>query len=253
MEVSVNTTRSTGGVSLTRILAGVALLAVLGAIAPRARADVITNDPSLPVTYPTGEYRSPAAVHAMYSGPGLAIVLSNIEHRAFDPVARNNVGADEMEMFNSQFLGDISVNGSPNSPTSALGPVTTEVFGKVGQTTGTFQTEMRSMDLTGSSIFGPYMIRESPTLASTGQTTVTDIGGGLFRISSFFDVFTELSIDGGQTWMPSSGSTHVELQSPLVPTPTAGRAGLALVGLLVLRRLGKTQEIRNPALGPRAA
>lgn len=86
------------------------------------------------------------------------------------------------------------------------------------------------------------MIRESPTLASTGQTTVTPIGGGLFQIDSFFDVFTELSLDGGATWLPSVNTTHtapyaghVELQG--VPEPsTFALIGLGLATLPFLRR-----------------
>jgi hypothetical protein len=63
--------------------------------------------------------------------------------------------------------------------------------------------------LSGGSLPPGMMIRESPTLASTGQTTITDLGGGQFRIDSFFDVFTELSLDGGQSWSPSNSSQHV--------------------------------------------
>jgi len=35
--------------------------------------------------------------------------------------------------------------------------------------------------------------------ASRGQTRITAAPGG-FMVSSFFDVFTELSIEGGSTW-----------------------------------------------------
>ena len=44
------------------------------------------------------------------------------------------------------------------------------------------------------------MLRESTTLASTGQTTIDSAPGGGFMISSFFDIFTEVSLDGGATW-----------------------------------------------------
>src|SRR5207249_3244336 len=65
--------------------------------------------------------------------------------------------------------------------------------------------------------------RESPSFESLGHTQLTDIGGGLFRIDSFFDVFVEISFDG-QTWLSSSnGPAHLDL----VPAPGAG----ALVGL----------------------
>lgn len=47
------------------------------------------------------------------------------------------------------------------------------------------------------------MIRESPAKASLGRTSVrTNTLSGGYMISSFFDVFTEVSLDGGQTWSP---------------------------------------------------
>ena len=64
-----------------------------------------------------------------------------------------------------------------------------------------FDTEMLQLDLTGGGL--PAMIRESPTVPSLGQTLKQDLGGGKYRIDGFFDVFTELSLDGGQTWYPS--------------------------------------------------
>jgi hypothetical protein len=220
-----------------RILAASAAIFAALALAAPVRAQVITSDPSLPVLYPAGQYLTPNQVHAMYNGPGLAIVLSSIQHRAFGPVNRVPSGPNEREDFNSTLNGLISVNGSPDQPMNASGPVTTEVFGKIGNTTGTFNTEMLSMNLSGTSPFGPFMIRESPTLASTGQTTVTDIGGGLYQIDSFFDVFTELSIDGGASWMPSTGSAHVDLQS--VPEPSVCLLGGLAIGLLALKRFGR--------------
>ena len=109
---------------------------------------------------------------------------------------------------------------------TANGRVQTVAYGK-GPTdvTGTFVTEMLGMNLVGT---GGVMIRESPTLQSTGQTKITDIGGGLYHIDSFFDVFTELSLDGGASWIPSTGSTHVNLTG--VPEP----ASLVLLALGIL-------------------
>lgn len=175
----------------------------------------------------------------MYGAGALTIVLGNIRHHPFAATAiRTPIGPDEMEQFDSEAFGDVEVyvNGdfSGAGPMTGLGPVTTMVFGKIGNTTGTFDTEMLAMNLSGNSLFGPMMIRESPTLQSLGRTTITDIGGGLFKIDSFFDVFTELSIDGGQTWMPDfGGPVHMEL----VPAPGAA-AMLGLLGLLSGRRRG---------------
>lgn len=89
--------------------------------------------------------------------------------------------------------------------------VQTKVFGKVGQTTGTFETEMQVLDLEITEFNA--MLRESPTLSSTGETTITEIGEGEFKIDSFFDLNLELSVDGGNTWIAAMNSTRVELAS----------------------------------------
>ncbi len=198
-----------------------ATLIVAWASGQDAKADgIITADPSLPPVGAIGgeaAYLTPADVHAMYSGPGLDVVLSMVQHRGFTNIKRDTVGQDEIETFQSTLSGLASVNGTSNAPFSLSGQVMVESFGKAGMVTGTFDTEMLSMNLTGTVLGMPVEIRVSPTLASTGQTSITDIGGGLYQIHSFFDVFTELSIDGGQTWIPSTAVAPVVLQT--IPEP----------------------------------
>ena len=49
------------------------------------------------------------------------------------------------------------------------------------------------------------LVRESPTLASTGSMTMTSDGsgtGGTF--TSFFDIFFDISLDGGANWNPQT-------------------------------------------------
>ena len=225
----MNTIHLRGGVAALTLLAGAAL-------ASAAIGGVVTTNPNLPPD--TGFYLTPADVHAMYSGAGLEFVLSNIRHTPFaNTTIRTPQGPDELENFDSGAAGNVAVSSGGmllgEAAFVANGPVTTLVHGKIGNVTGTFQTEMLALNLTGFAPFGPFMVRESPTLPSLGVTTVTDIGGGLFQIDSFFDVFTELSIDGGQTWMPSTnGPAHVDLVSP---TPGAATM-LGLGGLLAARR-----------------
>lgn len=74
----------------------------------------------------------------------------------------------------------------------------------------TYSTEMLSLNL-GGLPFGA-MIRESPTLASTGGHTIVDTPP--FQITSFFDVFTELSLDSGATWIPATGPVHIQNPEP---------------------------------------
>ena len=210
----------------------VCLCAVLGLVAQTwAAGGINTPDPQLPPV--GGPYMSPADVHATYSGPGLMAVLSQIQHQAFSGAVRNPLGLDEIESFNSSMHGQAMVNGLGPIPVEMMGPVQTLVLGKMGNTTGTFDTEMLSMSLTGMTPLGPLMVRESPTLPSLGRTSITDIGGGMYHIDSFFDVFTELSLDGGQSWIPSQGPTRVNL----CPEPASlALAGLAAIGTLTRRR-----------------
>jgi hypothetical protein len=81
----------------------------------------------------------------------------------------------------------------------------------------------------------PVMIRESPTKASTGVTSIIDLSGpgppGPYHIDSFFDVFTELSLDGGQTWIPKAGVRGTPVYLGGVPEPSSLLlAALALIG-----------------------
>jgi len=56
-------------------------------------------------------------------------------------------------------------------------------------------------------------LRESPSRPSLGKTRVQAVGTPpTYRIGSFFDVFTEISLDGGATWSPVVDPTHLELR-----------------------------------------
>jgi hypothetical protein len=91
-----------------------------------------------------------------------------------------------------------------------------------------YPMEVLSLDL---SPMPGVQIRESPTRASDGMTTVRTVPGG-YMIDSFFDIFTEVSMDGGHTWVPSEGPpVHMEG----TPEP-ATLSVLALSGLALLRR-----------------
>ena len=84
-----------------------------------------------------------------------------------------------------------------------------------------YQTELVSLNLFGLSPIPEAMIRESPTLSSTGVTVVEDICPlclgplPILRISSFFDVFSEVTLGGGD-WSPASSA----IRAVQYPTPT---------------------------------
>ena len=211
------------GASLSAFIRSIAAVFTLLALAAPARAQVVTSDPSLPVLYPNGVYRTTGQVFATYHVDILlTIVSTNVELRARDLVSRTTNEPNELEVFDMRLVGFANAFQSGayigSFPSDANGPSVTETFGKTGNTTGTFNTEMSSLNLSGNSLLGPFMIRESLALPSLGQTSVTDLGGGLYRIESHFALFTELSTDGGVTWVPDAdGPVDVILME--VPGP----------------------------------
>jgi hypothetical protein len=182
---------------------------------------IVTNKPDLPPT--DGVYRSPSDVHAQYTGADLNIVLQDLQHRPFadPPPTIVNVGSDEHETFQSSLLGNAAVTSDALGLEGELvqmelaGPVQTIVTGKANSAVGSFMAEIVEMTLMGDISNGPQIvIREDPTQASVGQTTITDLGGGLYHIDSFFDVFTELSVDGGSSWIAAAEPVRMELVQP---------------------------------------
>jgi hypothetical protein len=199
-----------------------------------------TPSPDLPPIIPEG-YLSPADVHARYSGPALEVIMAMPQHLPF--AGQTTFGPDgERHHFDSQLHAQVSVNGGPFQPITMTGPVDTVAYGKLpGMTTGTFVTEMLAMDLTG----GPIRIRESPSRPSLGVTRIRDIGApgpgppasDGYHIDSFFDVFTELSVDGGMTWIPKSGLRGSPMYLGGIPEPTSFvLMALGLLGMTGLAR-----------------
>jgi hypothetical protein len=91
-----------------------------------------------------------------------------------------------------------------------VGVATKDMFHQV------FDTELVSLELVGLSHCPQFTFRESPTLRSTGTTTRDDLCPPCatafthWQISSFFDVFAEVSFDGGANWTPGDKSFHIE-------------------------------------------
>jgi hypothetical protein len=183
----------------------------------------------------------------------LLIVLRAIQHQPFkdldpthlpDPTGVTNEHHD----FDSDLRGqaeciglgcnDFGIPQNVPLPITMGGRVQSIAAGKgPSDTTGEWPVEMVGMSLSGEGTTPPVVrIRESPTLPSLGRTRITDIGGGLYHVDSFFDVFTELSLDGGTNWFPSVGPTHVDL----VPEPSSALlVALALISAAGLGRYRK--------------
>jgi len=196
-----------------------------------AKADLVTTNPDLPPI--GGVYMTAAQVHAAYPG----IDITEAQHHILMLESRSSVGGNDLETINSQLTGLVSVGGGPATPFTLTGPVQIEVFSYVPGQLGTFSTQMLSMDLTGSVAGHSVEIMVDPGLgSSTGMTTISSLGNGLFNIHSFFDVFTEIRLDHGAFLPQNNGPSVVSLQ-PAIPEPSswvmgamAATAGLVYAG-----------------------
>lgn len=171
---------------------------------------------------PNGVYISTAQQFAIYAN---GIIIRDVRHRFFTQhLPPPSLGTTQIHTFNSQADFEVSFdNGATFQPASVPANATVRVTHTSDSgVTNIFDTEMLALNILGGTLPPGMMIRESPTLASTGQTTMRPVTGG-FMISSFFDIFTEVSLDGGATWSPSTGPGRMQLTAPApeiaAPTP----------------------------------
>jgi hypothetical protein len=132
--------------------------------------------------------------------------LGNLGNSIKPPNPNNSAAYGEP---NTVVTLDVSMDGVNWDPAAANGSLTTTITNTTGTgSTSTFDTEMLQLDLFGIGPFGPFMIRESPTKQSLGKHTIASDPRG-YRVSSFFDVFLELSTDDGNTWHPANRSLRL--------------------------------------------
>jgi hypothetical protein len=216
------------------------LAAILIAIAAPAfgAPTFFSSDPRLP--NPDRPYVMQERAHygPLVAIDELTIQVANPEQLDFP--TRTPEGAWEFDStFDVNYSAILSIGLAP--PVFVTGTGTAHALGETPanqplHATLVYDTELLALDLVGPPGF---RFRESPTLRSTGVTTVDGFcpvcDGPFFGgyISSFFDVFSEVSIDGGTTWVPASGSFRIEqIPEPatfwLVPICGAGIGWQAL-------------------------
>src|SRR6185503_11466330 len=160
-------------------------------------------------------YISPALFHQLYAN---GIIIRDIKHARFtDNLPPPPPGPGQDHGFGSTVEMEVSLDGG-NTFVKHSAPAAVSTHVTRQGTTQTFDTEMLQLNLSGGTLPPGVMLRESPTLHSTGQTTVRPIAGG-YMLSSFFDVFTELSLDARQTWSPAAQSTRLELRKAPATAP----------------------------------
>lgn len=142
------------------------------------------------------------------------------------------LGTEEHDVYSVHFYADLYENGIFQRSLTLSGSVETVDERTSPGEYGPHNSEMIGLDLTGNDpVLGPVHLRETADSTPTGTTDIEPLPGG-YGITSFFDVFTEISIGGGNTWLPSTtGATEIDL-APRMPEP--GSVFLLSAGVFVL-------------------
>ena len=171
----------------------------------------------------------------IFNGGG--ITISNAVMKNFSPGSPLPATGSTTVILTCDFSAMYS-NGGPVIPINCTANVKMKAdFASSQGTTKVYNTELLQLDLTGSSLPPGLLLRENPLLASNGELVVTDLGGGQYRMASFFDVFTEVSTDGGNTWLPSTTSParmQLNTENTIAGVPTLSAWGLISLALLFL-------------------
>ncbi len=100
--------------------------------------------------------------------------------------------------------------------------------------TSIYEIELLSCDLSGGTLPGGIIFRESPTLISRGQIVSTTIGSGLYRMSAYFEPNMEVSTNSGADWSPSSSPSYIYMRSDSPSSiPTLGAWALITLSVLM--------------------
>jgi PEP-CTERM motif len=191
-------------------------------------ADSVVADNDV-IPNPLQDYNGSGA-GAVFPIPMKAIKDPGVHITALDgQVPQLTAGGDWTvdSFFDITYRIDFQVNDGPVM--EAIGTGNAHVVGTApgGVEPRVFDMEMLEMNLSGEiDPTTPFLLRESPTESSTGVTTLTSLGGGQYQIDSFFDIFTELSLDGGNTWTPAVA--QVPEPSTFVLMTLAGLSALFL-------------------------
>lgn len=170
----------------------------------------------------------------IYVGGG--ITISNCVLKDFSPGKLLPTSGTAIIPFTCTMTANYS-NGGPAIAFSTVANLTVKVT--YASTTGTarsYDAEILQFDAAKDSAAVKITLRESPTLFSGGSIIVTPSGSGTFYMSSFFDLYTELSVDYGANWTVST-SPYGRLNltdGTTTSIPTLGEWGLISLSVLMI-------------------
>lgn len=173
-----------------------------------------------------------------------AFCITGITFGDFVPISSQIIGGNQVTQNTAKLRGTVYTNvgnlpGVLLGPVVLTGPIDITYYGRPTlEFLDTFISEIVYMNLMGTFNSHTIEARLNPNKKSLGETSITGIEGEFF-IDSFFDVFAELSIDGGP-FIP--GPVR---QAVLQGVPEPGASGLVLVGLAGLALRARVSSRRR--------
>ena len=212
------------------LLVPAVMLAFVAAAVPVVQASAIQPTPSLPPS--TGGYTTGTVCVAL--GPGVCVAEADLHGFTGTTSIFDSSGQsiDSSITFTADVYTDVGgMPGTLIGPVTLVGPIGILYAGRTSDTElGTFTSSLTELDLMGAFNGHNIEIILNPNMTSGGPTMVAPSGGN-FQITSFFDVFTELSLDGGP-FNPGPPRTFT-----LTSIPEPGSITMLALGVLgVLRR-----------------
>jgi hypothetical protein len=235
------------GLGLVRRAAGAAVLAtgtMAAAIQPSGAA-VISDTATLPLLHvpyvaSAGAGCFPAA--GVCIGGGSLTLVAPVSS-TFDATGQDIVSA-------ALYSGVLTtLSHVPIGSIALSGTVEQEVLGRTFATEiGSWTTKLLSLSLSGPLLGHTLSVALDPAHESAGITAIEPVVPDRFRITSFFDVFVELTLDTPVPLHTTRGPIHTEAV-PAVPEPS----GLAMLAaaLAIMLAASRWRDASPPAPGAR--
>jgi len=196
-----------------------------------AQASFITTSPD---PFPPGSGYVQAD-GCLTSGPLAGLCTSNVMGTILS-ASSSIAGGNELVVLNELVVGDLSSGGVALGSFSVTGTLDLTLAGRSSLSeTGTFAGMVTAENYAGSIAGIPLTFTLDPSMASTAQITIASLQEAppLFQIDSFFDIFSDISINGGLP-IPVGGFPITGVAAP-EPT-TLLLLGLPLIAIAGLRR-----------------
>ncbi len=186
---------------MRKFKATVLMICITG-LAVSQSGGVVSSSDRLPPT--EGAYHGSSS-HIFLDGQAVLTCSSHGTFQSSESPPKKK-GESKDIAYGARFLGDITLRPPLVDRTTVI-PIDqpirmVERITNTGRNRGDriFDTELISMSLSGGALPAGIIIRESTSKETLGRTRIERLPKRQFRIHTSYQVWMELSLDGGRTW-----------------------------------------------------